>query len=224
MLSIINKEPQQMGNLKNWTDINANLSEPFNPHIVKFRVGSISYDKKSAKAFAFVDPREYQARLDDACGSANWKTEYRQLGDDGIICKITIRGICEDSGIVGNFQEEIGEFQANDQPRWMNASSQAFKRACASFGLGRYFYTLKERYYPLKDTNYSPQFADIEQVRVDMLMSSDVLPEQRRRVEEKIIKLMMQKFSVDKFYQPDISITEMNYLDLLEYGKFLKDL
>lgn len=216
-----------MSKLQNWSRIGMNLSEPFNPYSVRFRVGSISYDKKSAKAFAFVDPRDYQTRLDDACGASNWKAEYRSLGENGLICRVSIRGISDDGEVVENYQEEIGEFDEKDMPKWMNASSQAFKRACAAFGLGRYLYGLKDRYYPLKESEYAnaqPRFADVENIRKDLLMSNDVSLEQRRRVEERVILLMTQKYMHESFVVPEISITEMNYLDLIEYGKKLKEL
>lgn len=216
-----------MSKLHNWSNISMNLGEPFNPYAVRFRVGSISYDKKSAKAFAFVDPRDYQTRLDDACGASNWKAEYRSLGTNGLICRVSIRGVSDDGEIVENYQEEIGEFDEKDMPKWMNASSQAFKRACAAFGLGRYLYGLKDRYYPLKESEYAnsqPRFADIEYIRKDLLMSNDIPVEQRRRIEERVILLMTQKYSNKSFFVPEISITEMNYLDLVEYGKKLKEL
>jgi hypothetical protein len=194
-----------MSKLHKWSDISANLNEPFNPYLVRFRVGSISYDKKSAKAFAFVDPREYQTRLDDVCGAENWQSEYRSLGNNGIICRIKIRGLNNNNEVVENYQEEIGEFEEKDSPKWMNASSQAFKRTCASFGLGRYLYGLKERYYPLKESEYAnatPRFVDIEYIRKDLLMNTDVSIEQRRRVEERVISLMSEKFSHELFEMP----------------------
>ena len=89
------------------------------------------------------------------------------------------------------------------------------------------FIWIKRTIYPLKESEYAnatPRFVDIEYIRKDLLMNTDVSIEQRRRVEERVISLMSEKFSHELFEMPTLSVMEMNYLDLIEYGKKLKEL
>lgn len=111
------------------------LRIPFNVADVDFRPGATTGDKKKAIGLAYVDKRVYEDRLDDLIGPSNWSVEYRQLGDKGIICRLTIDGIA---------REDVGEFATGDVASFPTAVAQAFKRACSSFGLGRYLYSLPQ--------------------------------------------------------------------------------
>lgn len=211
--------------MKSWELISYELSEPFNAYTVEFRAGAVSYDKKSAMALAFVDPREYQFRLDEVVGSGNWSVQYRQIGDAGIVCTLQINGMDKNGNSIQAMREEVGEFESNDRSRWPNASSQSFKRACSSFGLGRYLYGLKQKYFPVKEmgeNSYNPRFADIEQIRSELLGGQHVSPENRRRTELRVIQMMASTYSHEKFVAPKLAITEMNYDDLIEYGRTIK--
>lgn len=213
--------------MKSWERISYELIEPFNPYNVEFRAGAVSYDKKSAMALAFVDPREYQFRLDEVVGPGHWSVNYTQIGDAGIICRLQITGTDKNGNQLTAVREEVGEFETNDRSRWPNASSQAFKRACASFGLGRYLYSLKQRYFPIKEmgeNTYNPRFADVESIRHELLGSASISPETRRRTEERLIRIMAQVIQHEEFTLPDIAITEMSYPDLLTYGRKIKAL
>jgi hypothetical protein len=213
--------------MKTWDVIRYELSEPFNPYNVEFRAGAVSYDKKSAMALAYVDPREYQFRLDEVVGPGHWSVNYRQIGDAGIVCTLQLSGLDDNGELVNSIREEVGEFEQNDRSRWPNASSQAFKRACSSFGLGRYLYSLKQKYFPIKEmgeNTYNPRFADIEQIRSELLTGSYVTPETRRRTEERVIVMMSQAYTHPEFEVPTIAITELGYNELLAYGKKIKAL
>lgn len=212
--------------MKTWESINYELSEPFNVYNVEFRAGAVSYDKKSAMALAFVDPREYQFRLDEVVGSGNWSVSYKPIGDAGIICTLLITGLSDGQPKTAH-REEVGEFEQNDRSRWPNASSQAFKRSCSAFGLGRYLYGLKQKYFPIKEMGenaYTPRFVDVESIRSELLSGQHVSPENRRRAELRVIQMMSSAFSHEKFTLPSIAITEMNYDDLIEYGRTIKTL
>jgi hypothetical protein len=213
--------------MKSWELINYELSEPFNAYTVEFRAGAVSYDKKSAMALAYVDPREYQFRLDEVVGSGYWNVQYRQIGDAGIVCTLQITGTDDNGNPIQAMREEVGEFEANDRSRWPNASSQSFKRACSSFGLGRYLYGLKQKYFPIKEmgeNTYNPRFLDVEQIRSELLGGQHITPENRRRTEERVIQLMSQTYNQEKFIMPSVAITEMNYDELVQYGKHCKSL
>jgi hypothetical protein len=121
----------------NW----ARLSEHFPVEDVEFKPQTMSKDGTKALAIAFVDPRAYQRRLDDAVGVANWSVEYRPLGERAIIARITITDI--DTGLTV-VREEVGEFDDKGLAQYPTASAQAFKRACVTLGLGRYLYDMPQ--------------------------------------------------------------------------------
>ena len=60
-------------------------------------------------------------------------------GGTGLICRLTI---------LGKVREDVGEAAANDAHTFTSAAAQAFKRACAKFGLGRYLYHLPSMWAP----------------------------------------------------------------------------
>jgi hypothetical protein len=111
------------------------LRRPFHPADVDFRPGATTKDKAKAIGLAYVDKRIYEDRLDEVVGPENWAVEYRQLGDKGIICRLTIEGVS---------REDVGEFSSEDVSSFPTAVAQAFKRACSAFGLGRYLYSLPQ--------------------------------------------------------------------------------
>jgi hypothetical protein len=110
----------------------AALCAPFSPEVVELKPGAISEEKKRALALAYVDARHYQARLDAVVGSDGWQVTYRPWGERAVICGLSILGVT---------REDVGEAEKGDPNQATSAAMQAFKRACAAFGLGRYLYT-----------------------------------------------------------------------------------
>jgi hypothetical protein len=72
----------------------------------------------------------------------NWTVRYLPWGDKRIICEISITVSVHGEPVVitrsgtGEYDEGGGK----DAPEGTAAEAQAFKRACAMFGLGRYLY------------------------------------------------------------------------------------
>lgn len=110
------------------------LSAPFHPSRITWKPQAMTKDKQKAMAVAYADPRAYQDRLDDVCG-LDWSVSYTPWGDK-IICHVTINGITRSSTGEASSDSERSEIAGTA------AESQAFKRACAMFGLGRYLYNL----------------------------------------------------------------------------------
>jgi len=108
------------------------LCAPFPPELVELKPGAIAEDKKRALALAYVDARHYQARLDAVVGPDHWQIAYRPWGERAVICALTVLGVK---------REDVGEAEKGDPNQATSAAMQAFKRACAAFGLGRYLYT-----------------------------------------------------------------------------------
>jgi hypothetical protein len=111
------------------------LRAPFRSADIDFRPGATTKDKTKAIGLAYVDKRIYEDRLDEFIGPENWSVEYRQIGDKGVICRLTIYGVV---------REDVGEFAQDDVATFPTAVAQAFKRACSAFGLGRYLYSLPQ--------------------------------------------------------------------------------
>jgi len=109
------------------------LRKPFNPSQVTWKPGAVKGDR--ALALAYADLRAYMNRLDEVCGS-DWSVAYEPWGDDRIICRLTILGVTRSSTGETTNESERSEIGGTV------AEAQAFKRASAMFGLGRYLYNL----------------------------------------------------------------------------------
>ena len=110
----------------------AAFSAPFPPELVELKPGAVAEEKKRALALAYVDARHYQTRLDTVVGPDQWHVSYRPWGERAVICTLTVFGVT---------REDVGEAEKGDPNQATSAAMQAFKRACAAFGLGRYLYT-----------------------------------------------------------------------------------
>lgn len=111
------------------------LSVPFKPEHITWKPGRTTKEGDKCMAMAYADLRAYQDRLDDVCG-LDWGVEYQSWGDGRIIARLTIAGVTRAS---------TGEMEPQDEKNGMGgtvAEAQAFKRAAAMFGMGRYLYDL----------------------------------------------------------------------------------
>ncbi len=121
-------------NNETMNEILTELSEPFHPSRITWRPGALSEKKEKALALAYADLRAYQDRLDTVCG-LDWSVSYTPWGER-IICHLTISGITRSSTGEPDSEAERSEIAGTA------AEAQAFKRACAMFGMGRYLYNL----------------------------------------------------------------------------------
>lgn len=120
----------------NLRDLQAALSRPFPSESIEVKPGALTKDRSRGLALAYGDPRKYMERLDEVIGPEQWSVTYTVL-PNGITCRLTILGIAKED--VGDYPTDSG-----DQNRLTTAAMQAFKRACALFGLGRYLYELPQ--------------------------------------------------------------------------------
>lgn len=121
---------------KDWTQILDELETPFEPALVQFRVGATTRDGTKAQALPYVDPREYERRL-DAVVPGGWGVTFEPWESNGatvrLICNLSIHGVTRAS--TGEAKEEDKAIAVGTA-----AEAQAFKRACSKFGLGRHLY------------------------------------------------------------------------------------
>ena len=113
-----------------WTEA---LQDVFDVALIELKPGATNRDKTKALALAYVDPREYQARLDAVVGVENWSVRYRVEGGS-TFCALSIFGVVK---------EDVGESEGDKNDATI-AVAQAFKRACTAFGLGRYLYFMPQ--------------------------------------------------------------------------------
>jgi len=109
------------------------LRKPFHPSQVTWKPGAVKGDR--ALALAYADLRAYMNRLDEVCGT-DWSVAYEPWGADRIICRLTLFGVTRSSTGETTNESERSEIGGTV------AEAQAFKRAGAMFGLGRYLYNL----------------------------------------------------------------------------------
>ncbi len=146
------------------------LSEAFDPGEIKWRVTATSTHQtkhgpqKRGQLIAYADQRAYTDRLNEVFGEWGWTRDYhvqvaqnferRAPGDKNqtavsakvvVVSKVTIYGLGSHTG--------VGEEWADDENAATRAEAQAFKRACACFGLGRYLYDLDKVWVDLDQYN-----------------------------------------------------------------------
>jgi hypothetical protein len=132
------------------------LSEPFDPSIIEFLPQAVDASTGTALALAYVDPREYQRRLDAVdpgwqssitltlmqgdCelrerdeSSGNWGWNTHRYAKVVAISSVTVCGVT---------RMATGEADLSNPNCATSAEAQAFKRACAALGLGRYLYDM----------------------------------------------------------------------------------
>ena len=141
----------------------AALRAPFTPEEICWRIGSTSADKTRGLALAYVDARAVMDRLDQVCGPAGWQRRYSHA-DSKTICEIGIRVDAEwiwkaDGAGDTDFEAEKG------------ALSDAFKRAAASWGIGRHLYSLEAPWVDIERSGRSYVIKQHEWARLAKMLS-----------------------------------------------------
>lgn len=142
--------PQQQDQLRQ-------LTVPFHPDDINWRVTNTTQDKKRGCVIPYGDQRAYTDRLNAIFTPAGWTRTYevttlspvtRMKRDKAIVtgkvivtCVVSIEGLGSHTG--------SGEMWADDENAMTRAEAQAFKRACSCYGLGRYFYDFAEMWVEL---------------------------------------------------------------------------
>ena len=125
----------------------------------KWRVQSSKYGKSTC--VAYIDARDAQDLLDEVVGPENWQSIFYE--ENGLLfCKVGIAAPINgkeysnvwvwksDTGSESNVEKQKGH------------ASDAFKRACVSWGIGRFLYrlpiqTLKTKEYKGREYPYAPE-------------------------------------------------------------------
>ena len=107
--------------MTDWHKTLTELAQPFPETAIKWRVGATTKDKTKAQALPYVDPRDYERRLDEVC-PGQWQVSFIPWGDSKVICNLTIHTVTRAS---------TGESTGDDFAPGTSAEAQAFKRACS---------------------------------------------------------------------------------------------
>lgn len=178
----INEQPSGVS-LARIEEIRAQLQRPFDPADIKWRVTATSTQQsksgpvKRGQLVAYADQRAYTDRLNEIFGEWGWTRTYtvqvaqnfeRVIGrgtngqKQSVVCaKVVVVSTVSVTGLGAH--TGVGEEWADDENSATRAEAQAFKRACACFGLGRYLYDLEKVWEDLDQYNRpvrTPQLPD----------------------------------------------------------------
>ena len=114
-------------------DVEGMEVRPLHADEIQCRVDQVT--QKGFSILLYKDARVDMALLDELVGPMNWKRKHERIGDKEF-CTVSIRDTDtgewvdkQDCGAESNYQKEKGE------------TSDAFKRACTNWGIGRELYT-----------------------------------------------------------------------------------
>jgi hypothetical protein len=144
------------------------LSAPFAPEQIEWRVGSTNKDKTKGMALAYIDARTVMDRLDTVCGFGGWQCNYTAGVNGSIICNIGVK--LQDPRLVN--EEWIWKADgagATDFEGEKGALSDAFKRAAVRHGVGRYLYDIPAPWVAIEAYGKSFKIADAEKKRLEDL-------------------------------------------------------
>lgn len=128
------------------------LSSPFSRDEVKER-------RESGRKYDYITARTAMNRLDEVLGPENWFDEYFPQGENSVLCKLTIR--LPDGSLLT--KQDAGGMAGMKDPGDDDKSgySDAFKRACVKFGVGRYLY--KDGVPDYSDTDVNGEIRENEE-------------------------------------------------------------
>jgi hypothetical protein len=126
------------------------LQERFSAEDIEWRIGRAGLSLKGqlyGTVLAYITNRAIQNRLDDVCGPANWRNEYREWnvgGKPGVLCGISIR--------IGDEWVTKWDGAENTEIEPVKGGlSDSMKRAGVQWGIGRYLYNLEENFAVLDE-------------------------------------------------------------------------
>lgn len=139
-------------------DLLKRLSAPFPPDRISWRVGSTTKTKDKGMALAYIDARDVQDRLDEACGPGGWECEHYAIGTK-TACKI---GILIGDRVVWR-SDGAGDTDVEGEK---GAFSDAFKRAAVKWGVGRYLYDMDSPWVEIEQKGNSYAFTPAAMARL----------------------------------------------------------
>ena len=107
------------------------LARPFPVDQLHWRKGP------GGKELVYLDARQYQKRLDEVMG-LDWQCRFSHASEAGVVCEVGLL-------IDGEWRWRSNGAGETDIEGKKGQFSDAFKRACTMWGVGKYLYFLKDR-------------------------------------------------------------------------------
>ena len=122
------------------------LEVPFDESAIDWRVTNTAKGEQRGQVVPYADPRAYTDRLNALLTPAGWTRKYavqssanfERAKDKKVVAKVLVT--CELTIFGVGSHSATGEEFADNENALTAAEAQAFKRAAACFGLGRYLY------------------------------------------------------------------------------------
>ena len=137
------------------------LEMPFHPRAIRWRVTNTSKNgsRLRGQVMPYADQRAYMDRLNTLVGPNGWTRKYEvhtsanfeRAKDQKITAKVIVS--CEMTIFGVGSHAATGEEWADNENAATAAEAQAFKRACACLGLGRYLYYFRGAWVDLDERN-----------------------------------------------------------------------
>jgi hypothetical protein len=144
------------------------LKEPFPPAAISWRVGSTTSDKKRGLAFAYIDARDVQDRLDAVCGVAGWQCSFPHANGK-TVCSIGIK-------IGDEWIWKANGAGDTDVEAQKGALSDAFKRAAVMWGIGRYLYDVETPWVEIEPAGKSFKIKASEYPKLTKVLGGTKIP------------------------------------------------
>ena len=146
--------------------IKAELSKPFAPEDLEWRLQQSFEDKLRGLAVPYVTNRAIQDRLDDVVGPENWHNEFKPWHGNGKkeaqICGISI--YFEGRGFVTKWDGA----EDTDIEAVKGGLSDSMKRAAVQWGIGRVLYKMDVVWVDIEKRGRSWIIKDSERGKLDM--------------------------------------------------------
>ncbi|WP_291256243.1 Rad52/Rad22 family DNA repair protein [Fusobacterium sp.] len=186
------------------------LREPFAREELEFRVGAISREKMEGLALAYVQARAIQNRLDEIFGIDGWTVTYKEVSA-GFICSLSIK--INDRWITKEDGASMTEYESIK-----GGISNAFKRVASSgFGIGRYLYKAKNKWYPIRQQGKGYTFI----VEPELELEDNTLTFKKSKKEEESKVVGSSKIVIEFGKYKGLTLQEIYDKDI-NYIKYLK--
>lgn len=160
------------------TDLNKALERlqmPFPAVDIEWRAQRALNTKNGNKAvvLAYVTNRAIMNRLDEVFGIGNWKNEFKEWRDKGVLCGISIK-------LDGEWVTKWDGAEETNIEAVKGGFSGSMKRAAVQWGIGRYLYNLEETWVDVKERgqNYiNDKRANVTGYWDDPILPNWALPE-----------------------------------------------
>jgi hypothetical protein len=122
----------------------AGLAASFKPADISWKPVAMSREKGVARVAPYLSNRAIMDRLDAVCGPENWRNEFSEGPNGGLLCGLSIR-IDREDGLAEWITKWDGADNTDVQPV-KGGLSASMRRAAVQWGIGRYLYRMPSVY------------------------------------------------------------------------------